>query len=80
MYIETTNKFKKVRKEVIKWVEDLNLEKRTALDGKTCWCVFDTKENKFVICAYFKEYRRKIDCQNAIDKFNSSELSKVLKI
>lgn len=58
----------------------LEPRKRIALDGRTWWCVFDTNTMKYSTLVYFKKYRRKIDCQNAIDKFLSSELPELLKM
>lgn len=40
--------------------------KRTALDGRSWWVVFDNKENKFSTYTCFGKYRRKTDCENAI--------------
>lgn len=42
-------------------------KKRTALDGKVWWCVYDTCENKFSTFTCFGRYRTKFDCQIAID-------------
>lgn len=47
----------------------LEPRKRTALDGKTWWCVFDTVENKWCTFTCFGKYRTKFDCQFAIDCF-----------
>ena len=43
--------------------------KRTALDGRSWWVVFDNKENKFSTYTCFEKYRRKLDCENAIKFF-----------
>lgn len=43
--------------------------KRTALDGKTWWCVFDTDKMEYSTLICFGNYKRKKDCQYAIDKF-----------
>lgn len=40
--------------------------KRTALDGKTWWCVFDTDDMKWSDIL-FGRYKLKRDCQFAID-------------
>lgn len=40
--------------------------KRTALDGKKWWCVFDNKEYKFSTYTCFGKYKKKSDCENAI--------------
>ena len=43
--------------------------KRTALDGKTWWCVFDTKNMKWSTYTCFGRYKLKRDCQFAIDYY-----------
>ena len=48
----------------------LEPRKRTALDGKTWWCVFDTDTMKWSTLTCFGKYTRKKDCQFAIDKYN----------
>ena len=48
----------------------LEPRKRTALDGKTWWCVFDADTMKWSTIAYFGKYKLKRDCQLAIDKYN----------
>lgn len=45
----------------------LEPRKRTALDGKTWWCVFDTKNMKWSTYTCFGRYKLKRDCQFAID-------------
>ncbi len=40
--------------------------KRTALDGKVWWCVYDTKENRWSTYLYHGKYRTKKDCIYAI--------------
>lgn len=40
--------------------------KRTALDGKQWWCVFDNKEHRFSTYTCFGKYKKKSDCENAI--------------
>ena len=44
--------------------------KRTALDGKVWWCVWDTAENKWSTIILFGKYKLKRDCQYAIEKYN----------
>ena len=48
----------------------LEPRKRTALDGKTWWCVFDADTMKWSVIVYFGKYKLKRDCQFAIDKYN----------
>lgn len=43
--------------------------KRTALDGKTYWCVFNTKKLEYSTLVCFGKYKTKKDCQYAIDRF-----------
>ena len=45
----------------------LEPRKRTALDGKTYWCVFNTDTMKWSTLTCFGKYTRKKDCQLAID-------------
>lgn len=40
--------------------------KRTAIDGRVYWCVYDTLENKYSSLLCFIKYRTKKDCQIAI--------------
>lgn len=40
--------------------------KRTAINGKVWWCVYDTEERKFSTLLCFGKYRTKKDCQYAI--------------
>lgn len=47
----------------------LEPRKRTALDGKTWWCVFDTETMKYNTILFGK-YKLKRDCQYAIDRWN----------
>ena len=42
--------------------------KRTALDGKTWWCVFDTNKMKWSTLICFGKYKTKKDCQSAIEQ------------
>ena len=44
----------------------LEPRKRTALDGKTWWCAFDTDTMKYV---YYGKYKTKKECQFAIDYY-----------
>lgn len=48
--------------------------KRTALDGKVWWCVYDTVENKWSTLLCFGKYRTKRDCQYAIDRYTEKFL------
>lgn len=48
----------------------LEPRKRTALDGKVWWCVFDTDTLKWSTLVCFTKYKLKRDCQFAIDKYN----------
>lgn len=43
--------------------------KRTALDGRVWWCVFDTVMNKWSTLTCFGRYRTKFDCGFAISCF-----------
>lgn len=43
--------------------------KRTALDGKEWWCVYNTKENKWSTFLYHGKYKTKKDCEYAIEKY-----------
>lgn len=47
----------------------LEARKRTALDGKTWWCVFDTDNMKWSTLIVFGKYKLKRDCQYAIDRY-----------
>lgn len=46
--------------------------KRTALDGKDWWCVFDTNSMKWSTLIVFGKYKLKRDCQYAIDRYLSA--------
>lgn len=48
----------------------LEPRKRTALDGKTWWCVFDTDKGAWSTLIIFDKYRLKKHCQWAIDSYN----------
>lgn len=43
--------------------------KRTALDGKTWWCVYNTKNYEWSTLVCFGKYKTKKDCQYAINEF-----------
>lgn len=47
----------------------LEPRKRTAIDGKTWWCVFDAETLKYSTLLYFGKYKTKRDCQYAIDRY-----------
>ena len=47
----------------------LEPRKRTALDGKVWWCVFDTESMKWSTYTCFGRYKLKRDCQFAIDYY-----------
>lgn len=49
--------------------------KRTALDGKYWWCVFDTDSMKWSTLVWFGKYRTKRDCQYAIDRYTEKFLN-----
>lgn len=40
--------------------------KRTAIDGKVWWCVYNANNHKFSTLLCFSKYRTKKDCQYAI--------------
>lgn len=46
----------------------LEPRKRTALDGKTWWCVFNTETLKYSTLLHFGKYKTKKDCLYAINK------------
>lgn len=46
--------------------------KRTALDGKVWWCVFDISTMKWSTITMFTRYKTKRACQEAIDKWNET--------
>lgn len=48
----------------------LEPRKRTALDGKTWWCVFDTDKMQWSTLIVFGKYKLKRDCQYAINGYN----------
>lgn len=45
----------------------LEPRKRTALDGKTWWCVFDTNKCSWSTLICFGKYKTKRDCQMRIN-------------
>lgn len=49
----------------------LEARKRTGVDGKTWWYVFDTDEMKWSTLIIFDKYKLKRECQYAIDRYNS---------
>ena len=49
----------------------LEARKRTGLDGKFWWCVFDTDKMQWSTLIVFDKYRLKRDCQYAIDRYNN---------
>jgi len=44
--------------------------KRTALDGKVWWCVFDEETEKWSSIVMFGKYKTKKSCQFVIDQWN----------
>lgn len=44
--------------------------KRTAIDGKVWWCVFDLCAMKWSTLWCFGRYKTKRECQIAIDSYN----------
>ena len=42
--------------------------KRTALDGRVWWCVYDTDAHKWSTLLCFGKYSRRKDAQYAIDR------------
>ena len=52
--------------------------KRTALDGRVWWVVYNTVEEDYSHIVYFGKYKTKKDCQYAIDRFNKT-LDEVLE-
>lgn len=47
----------------------LEPRKKTALDGKIWWCVFDTEKMEWSTLIVFNKYKLKRDCQYAIDRW-----------
>ena len=46
----------------------LEPRQRTAMDGKVWWCVFNTETCKWSTDVRHTYYKRKMDCQYAIEK------------
>ena len=68
------------RKTVIKAAAESQrfvAKQRTALDGKTWWCVFDTKENRWSTKMNHGKYKTKKECEYAIS--NGIESAKSVK-
>ena len=65
------------RKEFLKMLEP---RKRTAIDGKIWWCVFDTETQQYNTILFYR-YKRKYECQFAIDLWNikKQELKEMIK-
>ena len=57
----------------------LEPRKRTALDNKTWWCVFDTENNKWSTLLFFGRYKRKKDCQYRINEYYNLKFLGVIK-
>ena len=47
----------------------LETRKRTTIDGKTWWCVFDAENMRWSTIVLFGRYKTKRDCQVAIDSY-----------
>ena len=45
--------------------------KRTSIDGKTWWCVYNTTKQEFSTNTYFGRYKTKSACKFAINFFNT---------
>lgn len=52
----------------------LESRKRTALDGKIWWCVFDTESMKWSTLVCFGKYKTKYDCQYAINTYSALKM------
>lgn len=52
----------------------LEARKRTALDGKTWWCVFNTDYGRWSTLTCFGKYKTKKACQYAIDDYIREQL------
>lgn len=50
----------------------LEARQRTALDGKTWWCVFNIETMSWCTYTFFGKYKTKKACQNAIDLWNKT--------
>ena len=55
----------------------LEPRKRTALDGKTWWCVFDTDTMSWSTIILFGKYKTKKDCQKDIDFYNTNDIDDI---
>ena len=42
-------------------------KQRTAVDGKSWWCVYDTEKNTFSTLIVFGKYRTRKECAERID-------------
>lgn len=49
----------------------LEPRKRTAIDGKIWWCVFDTEKMKWSTLIVFDKYKLKRECRYAINSYNA---------
>ena len=49
----------------------LEARKRTAIDGKIWWCVFDTNKMAWSTLIVFDKYKLKRECQFAINCYNN---------
>lgn len=54
----------------------LEPRKRTALDGKVWWCVFDTAKMKWSTLTFFGRYKTKKACQQDIDLWNANDIDR----
>ena len=54
----------------------LEPRKRTALDGKTWWCVFDTDTMKWSTLVFFDRYKTKKACQIDIDLYEANNIDR----
>ena len=54
----------------------LEPRKRTALDGKTWWCVFDTDNMKWSTINMFGKYKTKKSCQDDIDLYEANNIDR----
>lgn len=50
--------------------------KRTALDGKVWWCVYDNQNNCYSTYICYGKYKTKRKCIEAIDFWNKEYFSK----
>ena len=54
----------------------LEPRKRTALDGKTWWCVFDTENQAWSTLTIFGKYRTRKACQLDIDLWEANNIDR----